>query len=120
VLLSDLPHAGRVVSAKILECIAARWPVLAIGPAGEMWDLLRDYPGAHLQTPADTAGIADCLAGEIGRQRERRPGASVTGKAPATAAPRKRVSWRKPWRRGKFSVRRPARLAGTGFLGKSS
>lgn len=69
VLLSDLPHAGRVVPAKIFEYMAARRPVLAVGPAGEMWDLLRDYPAAQLYTPGDVAGIADGLAREIGRRR---------------------------------------------------
>jgi glycosyltransferase involved in cell wall biosynthesis len=73
VLLSDLPHAGRVVPAKIFESMAARRPVLAIGPEGEMWDLLRDCPAAHLYRPADTAGIAECLAREIARRRETRP-----------------------------------------------
>jgi glycosyltransferase involved in cell wall biosynthesis len=69
VLLSDLPHAGRVVPAKIFEYMAARRPVLAVGPAGEMWDLLRDYPAAHLYAPGDVAGIADGLARELERRR---------------------------------------------------
>jgi glycosyltransferase involved in cell wall biosynthesis len=71
VLLSDLPHAGRVVPAKIFEYMAARRPILAIGPAGEMWDLLREYPAAHLHTPADEEGIANCLAREIHRRQQR-------------------------------------------------
>jgi glycosyltransferase involved in cell wall biosynthesis len=65
VLLSNLPHAQRVVPAKIFECMAARRPVLAIGPAGEMWQLLREYPAAHLHMPADTVGITEFLARSI-------------------------------------------------------
>jgi glycosyltransferase involved in cell wall biosynthesis len=69
VLLSDLPHAQRVVPAKVFEYMAARRPVLAIGPEGEMWDLLRAYPAACTHTPADVAGIADSLAREVRRRR---------------------------------------------------
>jgi glycosyltransferase involved in cell wall biosynthesis len=74
-LLSDLPHAQRVVPAKIFEYMAARRPVLAIGPEGEMWGLLREYPAAYTHAPADVGGVADSLAREIRRRR--------AGKAPA-------------------------------------
>jgi hypothetical protein len=72
VLLSDLPGVQRVVPAKIFECMAARRPILAIAPRGEVWDLLGPYPAATLLTPSDTAGVADALASEIQRHVEGR------------------------------------------------
>lgn len=66
-LLSDLPHGERVVSAKVFEYMAARRPILAIAPRGEHWDLLRDCPAARCHTPGDTEGIAKSLAGEMER-----------------------------------------------------
>jgi glycosyltransferase involved in cell wall biosynthesis len=65
VLLSDLPGAGRVVPAKLFECMAARRPILSIAPPGEVWDLLSDYPAAQPFQPKDTDGIARYLADAI-------------------------------------------------------
>lgn len=72
VLLSDVPAAERVVPAKIFEYMAARRAILAIGPRGEMWDLLQKSPAARLNTPADVDGIARTLAAEIARVNEGR------------------------------------------------
>jgi glycosyltransferase involved in cell wall biosynthesis len=68
-LLSDTREAERVVPAKIFEYMAARQPIVAITPRGEVWDLLRDYPAGHLLAPRDVEGIAACLAREIRRHR---------------------------------------------------
>lgn len=78
VLMADLPGAARVVPAKVFEYMAARKPILAIAPKGELWDLLRGYPRASLFVPGDTDGIAGYLAREAQSH--------VTGGAPATAA----------------------------------
>jgi glycosyltransferase involved in cell wall biosynthesis len=69
VLLSDLPGAERVVPAKIFEYMAARRPVLAVAPPGELWDLLRDHPGARLFHPRDVEGIAAYLQQQVERHR---------------------------------------------------
>src|SRR5262249_54328273 len=69
VLLSDVKGAGRVVPAKLFECMASRRPVLAIVPPGECWDLLGDYPAAYRREPGDVAGIADALADMLERHR---------------------------------------------------
>jgi glycosyltransferase involved in cell wall biosynthesis len=61
-LLSDLPGVSRVVPAKIFEYMAAKRPILAIAPPGELWTLLKSYPAAFLFPPADIEGIAGCLA----------------------------------------------------------
>src|SRR6185295_14764546 len=67
VLLSDLPGVQRVVPAKIFECMAARRPILAIAPRGEVWDLLGPYPAATLVPPGETSAVADALSSEIRR-----------------------------------------------------
>jgi glycosyltransferase involved in cell wall biosynthesis len=67
VLLSDLPGASRVVPAKVFECLAARRPILAIAPRGELWELLPPEPAAFRYSPDDVAGIAECLEREIDR-----------------------------------------------------
>jgi glycosyltransferase involved in cell wall biosynthesis len=73
VLLSEVAGAERVVPAKVFEYMAARRPVLAIAPLGELADLLRDHPAARHFTPSDIAGIAQGLAAEIERHRAGRP-----------------------------------------------
>lgn len=73
VLLSDVPAAERVVPAKIFEYMAARRAIVAIGPRGEMWDLLQKSPAAWLNTPDDVKGIAQALAAEIKRVVDGRP-----------------------------------------------
>lgn len=70
VLLSDVPAAERVVPAKIFEYMAARRAIIAIGPRGEMWDILQRAPFARLNLPGDVAGIAQTLAGEMSRVAE--------------------------------------------------
>jgi glycosyltransferase involved in cell wall biosynthesis len=72
VLLSAVPGADRVVPAKVFECMAARRPVVAIAPRGEVWDLLQHYPAGHLFEPGDVGAISACLAAEI--QRASTPG----------------------------------------------
>jgi glycosyltransferase involved in cell wall biosynthesis len=69
VLLSDLPGAGRVVPAKIFEYMAAKRPILAIAPTGEVWNLLRNYPTAHCFAPTSIDAIAQCLGQEIARHQ---------------------------------------------------
>jgi len=68
-LLSNVPEAGRVVPAKLFEYMAAKRPILAIAPHGEVWHLLSDYPAGHLVLPTDIDGIATSLATEIQRHR---------------------------------------------------
>jgi glycosyltransferase involved in cell wall biosynthesis len=74
VLMSDLPSAERVMPAKVFEYMAARKPVLAIAPRGEVWDVLKDYPARLLLEPRDVDGIARQLAGWI----EHRPNPEST------------------------------------------
>jgi hypothetical protein len=73
VLLSDVPSADRVVPAKIFEYMAAKRAIIAIGPRGEMWDILQKAPFARLNVPADVSGIADTLSAEITRVSEGLP-----------------------------------------------
>jgi glycosyltransferase involved in cell wall biosynthesis len=68
-LLANVPGAGRVVPAKIFEYMAAKRSILVVAPRGELWDLLRDHPRAFCFLPADTDGIAACLAEAIRRHR---------------------------------------------------
>lgn len=75
ILLSDLPGAGRIVSAKLFESMAARKPILAISPRGELWDLMAEYPASHCFLPKDSTGIAECLAEEISHRPALRNGA---------------------------------------------
>jgi glycosyltransferase involved in cell wall biosynthesis len=65
VLLSDLPGIERVVPAKIFECMAAKRPIWAIAPRGEVWDLLEDYPCRFRFLPQDIDGIRACLEEQI-------------------------------------------------------
>jgi glycosyltransferase involved in cell wall biosynthesis len=66
VLLSDTPDAARVVPAKVFEYMACRRPVLAIAPAGELWELLRGHPRTLLLAPGPTARIAEALVKAVG------------------------------------------------------
>lgn len=66
-LNADLPHAERIINAKSFEYIAARRPMLVAAPRGDLWTLLEDIPETHLCRPADTAGIAEALAGLVQR-----------------------------------------------------
>jgi hypothetical protein len=75
VLLSDVAGAERVVPAKLFEYLAAKRPIWAIAPRGEVWDLLHDYPAANLLAPTDVAGIAARLEHTLEEQRAgRSPG----------------------------------------------
>ena len=65
IFLADVPGAERVVPAKVFECMAARRPLLAIAPPGEMTELLSRYAGAHIFHPRDTARLADFLAEQV-------------------------------------------------------
>ncbi len=66
-LLSNVPHAGRVVPGKLFECLALRKPLFAIVPPSEVCDLLRDCPLAFVHSPAEPASIAQRLEDEIKR-----------------------------------------------------
>jgi glycosyltransferase involved in cell wall biosynthesis len=76
-LNADLPHAERIINAKSFEYIAARRPMLVVAPRGDLWNLLTDVPEVILRRPADTAGIADDLAGLLQRF-------AATGRIPST------------------------------------
>jgi hypothetical protein len=56
-----------VVPAKIFEYMAARKPILAIAPKGEVWDILSEYPAGSLFEPGDIEGISSWLEKEIQR-----------------------------------------------------
>jgi glycosyltransferase involved in cell wall biosynthesis len=64
-LLADLPGAGRVIPAKVFEYMATGRPILAIAPRGELWELLRDYPGGQCLPPEDREALASYLASAI-------------------------------------------------------
>jgi glycosyltransferase involved in cell wall biosynthesis len=67
VLLTNTPGADRVVPAKIFEYMAARRPVFAIAPRGELCDIVAKYPGGIRLDPSDPETIAGTLAAEIER-----------------------------------------------------
>jgi len=66
-LLSDVPHSGRVVSAKTFEYMATGRPILAIVPHGENRELLRDCPAAVCFEPRETSAIADAISCRVSR-----------------------------------------------------
>ncbi len=68
-LLSDLPHADRVISSKVFEYMAARRPIFAVSPDGDQCDVLREHPGATICLPGDPEGIADALAERLEEHR---------------------------------------------------
>lgn len=72
-LLSDLPHVGRVVPAKLFEYMAIGKPLLAIAPHGEVSELLGDCPFGFIHHPNDVTGITRRLGDEIERHRLRIP-----------------------------------------------
>ncbi|MBX3438819.1 MAG: glycosyltransferase [Planctomycetaceae bacterium] len=61
-LLSDVPHADRVISSKVFEYMGARRPIFAISPAGDQTDVLRTHPASVICSPRDPDGIAEALA----------------------------------------------------------
>lgn len=63
--LSDLPHARRVIPAKMFEYMAVKKRIVGIMPQGDAWELLADYPGALLKVPGDVFGIRDSLQTEL-------------------------------------------------------
>jgi glycosyltransferase involved in cell wall biosynthesis len=65
VLLTDVAGAERVVPAKIFEYMAAKRTIFGVAPRGEMWDLLREHPAAHLHEPGDVQGIAAALENDL-------------------------------------------------------
>lgn len=68
-LLSDVPHAERVVPAKLFEYLAVRKPIFAIGPRGEVSDLLQNCPLGFAHLPSDVDGLAQRLGDEVERHR---------------------------------------------------
>lgn len=83
VLLSDLPHAERVVPGKIFEYMASGRTVLCVAPEGEAWHLLEGYPRAHRVHPRDPLALAEVLTSELERRARDEPGPTVD---PATIA----------------------------------
>jgi glycosyltransferase involved in cell wall biosynthesis len=68
-LLSDVPGADRVVPAKLFEYMAARRPILAIAPRGEVRELLEDHPATYACDPGNAASIAASIAGAVEAHR---------------------------------------------------
>jgi glycosyltransferase involved in cell wall biosynthesis len=66
-LTTDAPGAERFLNAKIFEYMAARRPILAIAPPGDLWRVLDAYPASSRFTPADVTAIAGCLIGNVSR-----------------------------------------------------
>lgn len=60
-LLSDVPGAERVVSAKMFEYFATGRPILAITPNGETSEIVSRFPGYQHFVPSDVSGIASWL-----------------------------------------------------------
>jgi glycosyltransferase involved in cell wall biosynthesis len=73
VLLSDVPGAERVMPAKVFEYLAARRPILAVAPRGEVWQLLEGVSHARCVAPGDISGLVsflDTAAQEDSQARE--------------------------------------------------
>ncbi|MGD9855179.1 MAG: glycosyltransferase [Planctomycetaceae bacterium] len=68
-LLSDVPHAGRVISSKVFEYMAARRPIFAVSPEGDQSGVLHGHPGATVCSPRDPEQIADALAARLEEHR---------------------------------------------------
>lgn len=68
-LLSDLPHADRVISSKVFEYMAAKKPVFAVTPDGDQCDVLSVHPGATICPPTDADRIAQSLASQLEEHR---------------------------------------------------
>ena len=68
-LLSDLPHADRVISSKVFEYMAAKRPIFAVSPDGDQGDILREHPGATICRPRDSEGIAEALSERLEEHR---------------------------------------------------
>ncbi len=64
---ADLPNTERLVNAKTFEYMAARRPIFAVAPEGELWNLLARLPGTLLSRPGDVNEIAVKLETAIGR-----------------------------------------------------
>jgi glycosyltransferase involved in cell wall biosynthesis len=67
IVLSDQPGVERIVPAKAFECMAARRPILAIAPSGELTELLAGYKGSHIFHPRETMALADFLGEQAHR-----------------------------------------------------
>ncbi len=68
-LLSDVPHADRVISSKVFEYMAAKRPIFAVSPDGDQCDVLREHPGAAICSPRDPEGVAYALAERLEEHR---------------------------------------------------
>jgi glycosyltransferase involved in cell wall biosynthesis len=64
-ILSEAPGAARALTAKVFEYMAARRPILAITPPGDLWNILDDYPAADRFSPSDVTGIAAALSARV-------------------------------------------------------
>jgi hypothetical protein len=64
---ADLPNTERLVNAKTFEYMAARRPIFAVAPKGEIWNLLARLPGSLLSRPSDVTEIAAKLETAIER-----------------------------------------------------
>ena len=64
-LLSDVPGAERVVSAKMFEYFATGRPILAISPTGETSSILSRFESYRHFVPTDVSGIAAWLADRV-------------------------------------------------------
>lgn len=78
-LLSDVPGAERVVSAKMFEYFATGRPILAISKPGETSEIINRFESYRHFTPDNVAGIAGWLANLA---RDLQPGVPSTATEP--------------------------------------
>ncbi|NOX52881.1 MAG: glycosyltransferase family 4 protein [Planctomycetes bacterium] len=90
-LLSDVPHADRVVPGKVFEYLATGRPILFIGPRGEVARILEPCPHAFVCEATDMAGIRNVLREQL--QHHVRSADRITTPRDASDSKRDGSSW---------------------------